>query len=200
VRQLGSFQAAARRFPCAVRIPSKVPANPSGPATRGTQLAFELANPSFRRTARMTIESLLSRPVSTLSSKATCAEAARRMKRQNIGSIVIERDGVPVGILTDRDLTVRLVAEELDGGSITVDRVMSTFPVFLTPQRDLRAALEVMVEMGVRRLPAVNSKGRVVGILSLDDILIELTGQLGQVQKLLQRERGASAVDNEIVD
>lgn len=146
----------------------------------------------------MTIESLLTRPVSTLSSKATCAEAARRMRRQNIGSIVIEEDGAPVGILTDRDLTVRLVAEELDAATVTVDRVMSAFPVFLTPQRDLRAALDVMVQMGVRRLPAVNAKGRVIGIVSLDDILIELAGQLGKVQQLLQAERGSADIDNEI--
>jgi CBS domain-containing protein len=140
----------------------------------------------------MSIESLLTRPVSTLSSKATCAEAARRMRRQNIGSIVIEEDGTPIGILTDRDLTLRLVAEELDGGQVTVDRVMSAFPVFLTPQRDLRSALDAMVEMGVRRLPVVNGKGRVIGIVTLDDILVELAGQLGKVQQLLHTERGAS--------
>jgi CBS domain-containing protein len=147
----------------------------------------------------MTIESLLTRPVATLSSKATCAEAARRMRRQNIGSVVIEEDGAPIGIVTDRDLAIRLVAEELDAGQVTVDRVMSVFPVFLTPQRDLRAALDAMVEMGVRRLPAVNSKGRVIGILSLDDILIELAGQLSKVQQLIQAERGASE-DEAIAD
>lgn len=148
----------------------------------------------------MTIESLLTRPVSTLSSKATCAEAARRMRRQNIGSVVIEEDGAPIGIVTDRDLTLCIVAEELDAGSVTVDRVMSVFPAFLTPQRDLRAALDVMVEMGVRRLPAVNAKGRVIGILSLDDVLIELAGQLDQVQKLLQAERASNDVDNVSAD
>ena len=152
------------------------------------------------RGTRMTIEPLLTRPVSALSSKATCAEAARRMRRQNIGSIVIEQDGAPIGIVTDRDLTVRLVAEELDPTTVTVDRVMSPFPVFLTPQRDLRAALDVMVEMSVRRLPAVNAKGRVVGIVSLDDILIELAAQLGKVQQLLQTERGATSEDDLIPD
>lgn len=146
----------------------------------------------------MTIASLLTRPVSTLSTKATCAEAARRMKRQNIGSIVIEHDGAPVGMLTDRDLTLRLVADELDAGSVTVDQVMSAFPVFLTPQRDVRAALDVMVQMGVRRLPAVNAKGRLIGIISLDDILLELAAQLALVQKLLQAERGSSDVDDTI--
>jgi len=146
----------------------------------------------------MTIASLLSRPVATLSGKATCAEAARRMRRQNIGSIVVEEDGVPVGIVTDRDLAVRLVAEELDAGSVTLAQVMSAFPAFLTPQRDLRAAVDVMLEMGVRRLPAVNSKGRVIGILSLDDVLIELCDEFGQIRKLLQLEREQTDPDDQL--
>ena len=143
----------------------------------------------------MTIASLLSRPVSTLTPKATCADAARRMRRHNIGSIVIEEDGAPVGILTDRDLTVRVMAEDLDASKVTVDRVMSAFPVFLSPQHDLRSALDVMLEMGVRRLPAVNSRGRMIGIVSLDDILIELADELGKIRQLLQIERGVNSLD-----
>jgi CBS domain-containing protein len=143
----------------------------------------------------MSIESLLSRPVATLSAKATCAEAARSMRRQNIGSIVIENDGTPIGIVTDRDLAMRLVADELDPGSVTVDRVMSAFPAFSNPHRDLRAAIDVMLEMGVRRLPAVNSKGHVVGILSLDDILIDLAEQMGKIKALLQLERDQPNVE-----
>jgi CBS domain-containing protein len=144
----------------------------------------------------MSIESILSRPVATLSAKATCAEAARSMRRQNIGSIVvIEEDGMPIGIVTDRDLAMRLVADERDAGSVTVDRVMSAFPAFSNPHRDLRAAIDVMLEMGVRRLPAVNAKGQVVGILSLDDILVDLAGQMGKIKALLELERDQPSVE-----
>lgn len=146
----------------------------------------------------MTIESLLSRPVSTLSANATCAEAARRMRRQNIGSVIVERDGAPIGIVTDRDLALRVVAEELDSGSATVGSVMSPFPAFLTAERDLRAALDVMREMRVRRLPAVNAKGRVVGILSLDDVLIELGEQFARVKDLLRLELANTDADDEV--
>jgi CBS domain-containing protein len=146
----------------------------------------------------MSIESLLTRPVSTLAATATCAEAARRMRRENIGSIIIEKDGAPIGIVTDRDLAIRLVAEELDGSSVTVDRVMSTFPAFLGPRRDLGEALDVMAQMNVRRLPAVNAKGRLVGILTLDDVLIELANQLEKVKELLRAERGNTDIDNGI--
>jgi predicted transcriptional regulator len=76
---------------------------------------------------------------------------------------------------------------------------MSAFPTFLTPQRDLRAAIDVMLEIGVRRLPAINSKGRVIGILSLDDVLIELADELGQIKKLLQIERDQIDPDEKMV-
>lgn len=146
----------------------------------------------------MTIEGLLSRPVSTLSSTATCAEAARRMRRQNIGSVIIEEDGAPIGIVTDRDLALRVVAEELDPGSVTVGTIMSPFPAFLAAERDLRAALDVMREMRVRRLPAVNAKGRLIGVLSLDDVLIELAQQFDRVKELLQLERAQKDAGEEI--
>lgn len=136
----------------------------------------------------MTIESLLTRPVSTLPTTATCTEAARRMRRQNIGSVVVEQDGAPVGIITDRDLTLHIVAEERDPATVTIGTIMSKFPAFLAPQRDVRAALDTMREMGVRRLPAVNAQGRVIGMLSLDDILIELSNQFAQIKALLASE------------
>ena len=148
----------------------------------------------------MTIESLLSRPVSTLSSGATCAEAARRMRRQNIGSVIIEEDGAPIGVVTDRDLALRVVAEELDPGTVTVGSIMTRFPAFVTVERDLHAALDVMREMRVRRLPAVNAKGRVIGVLALDDVLIELAEQFGRVKDLLELERAQMDAGEEIAE
>ena len=146
----------------------------------------------------MTIESLLSRPVSTLTPHATCAEAARRMDRQNIGSVVIEKDGAPIGIVTDRDLALRVIAEELDPASVTVDKVMSPFPAFSNSHRGIHEALDVMLEMGVRRLPAVNARGKLIGILSLDDILVELANELGKVKRLLELERTRADLDNQV--
>jgi signal-transduction protein with cAMP-binding, CBS, and nucleotidyltransferase domain len=148
----------------------------------------------------MSIESLLSRPVVILPSSATCAEAARRMRRENIASVVIEQDGAPIGIVTERDLVLHVMADDLEAGSLTVARVMSAFPAFLTHRGDVRAALDAMLETGVRRLPAVNAKGRMIGVLSLDDILIELSDELGKIKNPLQVERGQLNVADELVD
>jgi signal-transduction protein with cAMP-binding, CBS, and nucleotidyltransferase domain len=136
----------------------------------------------------MSIEHLLSRPLSTLPPTATCVEAARRMRRENVGCVVVEMDGMPVGIVTDRDLALRVLAEQLDPASVTLNSVMSQFPAFLTMQRTLGEAIRMMREMCVRRLPVINSSGRAIGMLSLDDALIELCEQLGQVRELLRSE------------
>jgi CBS domain-containing protein len=105
------------------------------------------------------------------------------MRRQNVGTIVVEKDGAPVGIVTDRDLALRIVAEEVDPASITVGSIMSRFPVFLTADHELGDAIQVMQEMNVRRLPVVDAHGRLRGMLSLDDVLVELLrGELARAQ------------------
>lgn len=136
----------------------------------------------------MSISSLVSRPASVLSPRATCAEAARRMRRQNVGSIVVEEDGAPIGIVTDRDLVTRVLAEEIEPASLCVGEVMSRFPVFLAAERELGEAIQMMTKMGVRRLPVVKANGRLLGMLSLDDVLVHLAGQLGQLKELLRTE------------
>jgi CBS domain-containing protein len=136
----------------------------------------------------MSIASLVSRPVSVLPPTASCAEAARRMRRQNIGSIVVEEDGAPIGIVTDRDLVLRVLAEEIAPANLSVASVMSRFPVFLTADRELGEAIQLMSEMQVRRLPVMKPNGRLMGMLSLDDVLVQLAGQLGQVKDLLRGE------------
>jgi CBS domain-containing protein len=137
----------------------------------------------------MSIQNLLKRPVASVAPTATCVEAARRMRRDNVGSLVVEAEGAPIGIVTDRDLMLRVLADELDPANVTVSAVMSRFPAFLTEQRDLGEAIRLMREMRVRRLPAIDASGRTIGMLALDDVLVELAEQLDQIRELLLAER-----------
>jgi signal-transduction protein with cAMP-binding, CBS, and nucleotidyltransferase domain len=146
----------------------------------------------------MSIEHLVSKPVSTLPPSASCAEAARRMRRQNMGSVVIEEDGVPIGIVTDRDLALRVVAEELQPGDVPVGSIMSKFPAFLSSDRDLTEAVATMREMCVRRLPVIGAHGRVIGMLALDDVLIALADEMGQVRELLRAESSRVEADDQV--
>ena len=98
--------------------------------------------------------------------------AARRMHDRNVGTLVVcDRSKRPVGMLTDRDLALRVVAESRDPGRTTVADVMTQNPQCVQEDTPIETALRLMRAMPCRRLPVVDDKGHLVGIFSLDDML-----------------------------
>ncbi|HTQ47839.1 MAG TPA: CBS domain-containing protein [Polyangiaceae bacterium] len=118
------------------------------------------------------IRNVMSRNVLTLSPTATLADAARTMRDSNVGAVIVEDQGKLVGLVTDRDIVVRAVAQERDPKSTQLSEACSKTLVSLTPDDDTDRAVEVMREKSVRRLPVVE-KGKVVGILTLGDLALE---------------------------
>ena len=110
------------------------------------------------------------------------AEAARLMKTEDVGSLpVVEGDRL-VGMVTDRDIVIRVVAAGNDVQSATVGEIASKDLVTIDPQQELDEALRLMAQHQVRRLPVVEEDGRLVGILAQADVAQEgrdaKTGQL----------------------
>ena len=97
------------------------------------------------------------------------AEAAKVMARENVGSVPVVQDGKLVGVVTDRDLVVRLLAEGRDPQSTTVGEIASSEPVTLSPDDELDKALQLLARHQVRRLPVVEGE-RLVGIVAQADI------------------------------
>lgn len=97
------------------------------------------------------------------------AEAAKVMARENVGSVPVVEGGRLVGVVTDRDLVVRLLAEGRDPQSTTVDEIASSEPVTLSPDDGLDQALQLLARHQVRRLPVVEGE-RLVGIVAQADI------------------------------
>ena len=110
------------------------------------------------------------------------AEAAQIMKSEDVGSVPILEGDRLVGMLTDRDIVVRVVAEGKDPQSTNAGDVASRDLVTIDPQQNLDEALRLMAQHQVRRLPVVEEDGRLVGILAQADVAIEgqdqKTGQL----------------------
>jgi CBS domain-containing protein len=101
------------------------------------------------------------------------AKAAKLMKSENIGSIpVIENEQTKklVGIVTDRDLTLKIVAEEIDAKSTKVESVMTRKVVICRADDDLQKALDAMAEHQLRRIPVVDNDNKVVGIIAQADV------------------------------
>lgn len=121
------------------------------------------------------LDAVRKRPV-TVGRGATVAEVAGLMDRLVVGAVVVVEDDRPVGIVTDRDLVVRGLARNLapDG---RVDSVMSTEVITLGATTDVREAVRVFEHHAFRRLPLVDD-GRMVGMLTVDDLLVDEVGDL----------------------
>jgi len=107
----------------------------------------------------------------------TTIQAAERMRQQDIGVLPVvedQQDKHLVGIVTDRDLAVQVLAEGRDPGNTTVDEIMSRNVVTCSPDDDCEEALRLMEKRRVRRIPAVDRTGRVVGIISQSDLALRM--------------------------
>ena len=138
----------------------------------------------------MTIATLCTRDVVHIESLESVAEAARLMREHHVGSVVIvEHDQSrmrPVGMITDRDIAVGVVALGLDPERTPVVRVMGTGVVSIGGDEGVERALSRMRSEGVRRLPVVDADGALVGIVSADD-LIELFAEETGFGRVLAR-------------
>ncbi|RUM46998.1 MAG: CBS domain-containing protein [Hyperthermus sp.] len=99
-------------------------------------------------------------------------DAARKMAEAGVGSVlVVDEKGVLLGIITERDIVVRVVARGLDASKTLVGEVMTRNPITIYDDADLAAAAEYMMRKRIGHLPVVNSEGRLVGIISRSDIV-----------------------------
>ncbi|NJD06868.1 MAG: CBS domain-containing protein [Methylococcaceae bacterium] len=133
------------------------------------------------------------RSVVTASKQDSIVTAAQLMRQNHIGCLVIVEDtgagNQPVGVLTDRDLVVEILAAEINPDDVTVGDIMS-FELLTAWETDsIWETLQRMRVKGVRRVPVVDQKGLLTGILSSDDLLEVLSEELSQLAKLSNREQ-----------
>lgn len=132
-------------------------------------------------------EPVTARPTESISA------CARRMHDEHVGCLVVveDNDGVafPVGVLTDRDIAIEVVAFGLDPAAMTAGDVMSERPVVVEEDDDLLDALAHMRERGVRRLPVVRPDGALSGMLALDNLLETLGDEIDGVLGVMRAQR-----------
>jgi CBS domain-containing protein len=141
----------------------------------------------------MTIGSICKRNVVMAPKGEGIVDAAKRMRMFHVGTVIVvaERDGkqVPIGILTDRDIVLSVVASDAEHlPFLTVGDAMSNDLATAYEDAGLADALQLMQERGVRRLPVVDQAGSLVGIVTADDVIRFLAEELGQLVQVMNRE------------
>jgi CBS domain-containing protein len=137
----------------------------------------------------MNVAAICTRLPETVTREDTVLSAAKQMLEHEVGSLVItNQDGQPEGIVTDRDIVLRCVADELRPDKTKVGRIMTSDVHTVQEDTATEAALEEMADKEVRRLVVLNDAGRVVGIVALDDFLGGIVEATADVGRLLRRQ------------
>jgi CBS domain-containing protein len=130
----------------------------------------------------MQLREIMTTGVITAEPEASAADVAQRMRDQNVGSVVIvDQGGAPAAMITDRDLAVRILADETDPDSPIADHVSKPL-VTGHPDMELEEAAALMVQHRIRRLPVLEGE-TLAGIVTLDDIAVR-TGNLEVAQRM----------------
>jgi CBS domain-containing protein len=141
------------------------------------------------------IGEICSRPAVTASPDTTAREAAHRMRSRKVGAVVVVNGrGKPIGVLTDRDITVKVVAEGVDPALVSVGSLITRKPTVIREDAGILDATKLLSRRGVRRLPVVSQAGKLVGIISLDDLLMLIGSELNHIASTLASELGRSRV------
>lgn len=131
------------------------------------------------------LKDVMNREVFTISPSSPVAEAAHIMMNEDIGAlVVVDGEMRPVGIVTDRDLVISIMAEGISPEAITVEEIMSKNLITVDEDTDLFDMLRILSENSIRRLPVTRNR-KLTGIVSVDDIIVVVATELVNVAMTL---------------
>jgi CBS domain-containing protein len=138
-----------------------------------------------------TVQSMMTSKLCSIDADKPVAYAAQMMRDEDVGLAPIVEGDKLVGLLTDRDIAIRVVAEGRDPQATTVAEIASNEIVAVDPGRDLDEALRLMARHQVRRLPVVEASGRLVGVLAQADVARQAEARVtGEVVGQISEEKG----------
>jgi CBS domain-containing protein len=136
----------------------------------------------------LTIRDLARSAVVTTHREQTAGNLATVMKEEGVGSVVIEEEGRPVGIVTDRDLAMTVLEPRADPTEVTADEIMTEEPTTARHDEGVFEVTKRMFDAHVRRMPIVDDEGTIVGIITLDDFLVLFTDELNGLAGVVESE------------
>ena len=125
-------------------------------------------------------------PVAFAHAEDSVEEAARIMRDRHVGCLVVRDDGHPAGIVTDRDLVIRVLAEGRNATTARLGEFVTYDPTTVSVDDGIETAADRMRRHGVRRLPIVDENGAIVGIVTADDLVVLLGNEMAAVSEAIE--------------
>jgi len=127
--------------------------------------------------------------VVAVSPDTPAVEGARIMGEKNVGSVVVVTgDNRPAGIVTDRDLAIRVTAQERNPGEVRVSDILTRDVITFQDSMGIYEAIQKMTAEGIRRMPVVDDGGRLIGIVTMDDIVRMLGEEMAAIAKNIEKQ------------
>ena len=136
----------------------------------------------------MSLHSYCRKPVVRISPETNITEACRLMEQNNIGCLIAEREGKLCGIITDRDIALRVTGAKRDPDKTKIEDVMTPDPIRVSVDKDLHHLTALMHAYHVRRVPIVKGFDTTLGIVTLDDLIAQLGSNISEIGKAIFEE------------
>lgn len=137
----------------------------------------------------MPVKDLIRSDVVTADPDTSVTDLAATMGDENVGSVIITEEETPVGIVTDRDLTIRVLGEARDPETLTASDVMTEDLETADPETGFYEATETMADNGIRRLPVTDENGALAGIITADDLTELLAEEQQHLGAVIEAQR-----------
>lgn len=138
--------------------------------------------------AMMSLQPFCHKPVIKITPETSITEACHLMEQNNVGSLIAEQNGKLCGIVTDRDIALRVAGAKRDPDKTTVKDIMTPDPIRISVDKDLHHLTALMHTYHVRRVPIVNGFDTTLGIVTLDDLIAQLGDQMADIGKAISEE------------
>jgi len=136
----------------------------------------------------MSLRNFCRKPLISVSPETNITEACRLMEQNNVGCVVVETSGKLCGILTDRDIALRVAGAEKEPGKTTVREIMTPDPIRVFADRDIQHLTSLMRTYHVRRVPIVEGFDTTVGIVTLDDLMAQVGSEISEISRAIAED------------
>ena len=144
----------------------------------------------------MSLQKFCERPVVTIAPEQTIIEACQLLREMNLGCLVVEEEGKLCGILTDRDIALKVTEARKDPEQTKVQEVMTPNPARISVDKSLHELTALMHSHHVRRVPIVDGGDKVMGLVTLDDLLVLLSEEISDLSQSVSAAIFRKPVDN----